>query len=490
MAIAAFFNDGGVGMKHKPPLTRRLDQLHRSAGALFGVFLFVILFTGCWSLGSDALRLWWNNVPLSGELLPLEQLLALQPSATMIQLPEPHNPEITFCQGMGRCESRYSAINGELVALNSPTMWLVTLHKNLFMDFPGRVFISLFGFAFAVLLITGLVIQRRRISTMVRLPRVTHLRVFLHDLHSWLGLWCYPWLVLFAFTGALSGLGALGTISLGERAAPDNPQIIMKTLMGEFKPLKTPVLVAESSITAAISALQQTVPSFIPQTLFKQGDTWVIGGVRNGQLSTSNFEQYQFDSKKRQLVAVRDSAQQGIWTRAFIAIQPLHYGQYQWLPKISNTLSYLHFTAGVSGLILVSVGLAMWCWKRNHSLAARFIVGSCGGLLLSACALLAAVPWFTALLPIHFFLGWGIACIASLLCKNAQLSLQVCLLFSAVLLLSVFIASYLFSSLPFSRINLVLLCGGIGLLCILFGCRKLSGTAKRARSEYERSITK
>ncbi|MBW9951730.1 PepSY domain-containing protein, partial [Escherichia coli] len=145
----------------------------------------------------------------------------------------------------------------------------------------------------------------------------------------------------------------LGTVSLGERAAPDNPQIIMKTLMGEFKPLKTPVPTAESSITAALSALQQTVPGFIPQTLFKQGDTWVIGGVRNGQLSTSNFEQYQFNSKKRQLVAVRDSALQGIWTRAFIAIQPLHYGQYQWLPKISNTLSYLHFIAGVSGLILV-----------------------------------------------------------------------------------------------------------------------------------------
>ncbi|QPE18330.1 PepSY domain-containing protein [Providencia rettgeri] len=478
-------------MKHKQPLslTRRLNQLHRSAGALFGVFLFVIFFTGCWSLGSDALRLWGNNVPLSGKLLPLEQLLALQPSATMIQLPEQHNPVITFCQSMGKCELSYSAINGELVVLDSPTMWLVTLHKNLFMGFPGRIFISLFGFALVVLLITGLVIQRRRIATMLHLPRTTHLKVLLHDLHSWLGLWCYPWLVLFAFTGALSGLGALGTVSLGERAAPDNPHIIMKTLMGEFEPLKTPVSVAESSITSAVSALQQTVPSFIPQTLFKQGDTWVIGGVRDGQLSISNFEQYQFDSKKRQLVAVRDSAQQGFWTRAFIAIQPLHYGQYQWLPKVSNTLSYLHFIAGLSGLILVSVGLAMWCWKRMHSLAARFIVGCCGGLLLSACVLLAVMPWFTALLPIHFFMVWGIACIASLLCKNAQFSLMISLFLSAILLLLAFIASYLFGSLPFSRINLVLLCGGIGLLLILFGCRKLSCTAKRARSGYERSIT-
>ena len=63
--------------KRSLSLTRRLDQLHRSAGHYLA-FLFVILFTGCWSLGSDALRLWGNKVPLSGELLPLEQLLALQ----------------------------------------------------------------------------------------------------------------------------------------------------------------------------------------------------------------------------------------------------------------------------------------------------------------------------------------------------------------------------------------------------------------------------
>ena len=61
----------------------------------------------------------------------------------MIQLPEQHNPVITFCQDMGKSELSYSAINGKLVVLDSPTMWLVTLHKNLFMDFPDA-FLSVY----------------------------------------------------------------------------------------------------------------------------------------------------------------------------------------------------------------------------------------------------------------------------------------------------------------------------------------------------------
>ncbi|MGO2303278.1 MAG: hypothetical protein ACTH5W_01080 [Providencia sp.] len=56
-----------------------------------------------------------------------------------------------LCQDMGQCDKSYSVINGVLIEQNTPTMWLVTLHKNLFIDFPSRIFISLFGFGFAFL---------------------------------------------------------------------------------------------------------------------------------------------------------------------------------------------------------------------------------------------------------------------------------------------------------------------------------------------------
>ncbi|MCW2256135.1 succinate dehydrogenase/fumarate reductase cytochrome b subunit [Providencia alcalifaciens] len=48
-------------------LVRKMAELHRTTGAFLGIFLFVIMLSGSWSLGSDALRLWWNKAPLSGE---------------------------------------------------------------------------------------------------------------------------------------------------------------------------------------------------------------------------------------------------------------------------------------------------------------------------------------------------------------------------------------------------------------------------------------
>lgn len=471
-----------MSLRQRPSLSHRLDRLHRSAGAFFGIFLFIILFSGCWSLGSDALRLWWNGAPLSGQILPMDRLVALQSDAKMIQLPQGNNPVITFCQGMGQCASSFSAITGKPIEQNTPAMWLVTLHKNLFLDFPGRIFLSLFGFALAVLLITGWFIQRKRIATMLRLPRRASLRLFFHDLHSWLGLWCYPWLILFALTGALSGLGALGTVTLAQRAAPESPQIIMKNLMGGFDAIEIPTDVAESTVASVIAALGEIAPSFIPQTVGFQGEKWIIGGMREGQLSTANFEQYQFDSATKQLIGMRDSSQQSVWTRAFIAVQPVHYGQYQWWSQGENLASTLHFMAGIGALILVSAGLAMWCWRRVETLSARFIVGSCGGLLLASSLLLALAPWPLLLSSSSFFLCWATCLLLCLLYKNVRASLAMICVLSASLLFTTLITSWVSHSTPFSRIDLTVLCSAVGLLISFFGCQTMSYTAKRARS--------
>ena len=472
-------------MNHKlsSSLVSRLSALHRGAGAFFGIFLFIILFSGSWSLGSDALRLWWNKAPLSGELLPLSQLMTLNQHATVIQLPQLTNPVITFCQGMGQCDKSYSAINGVKIEQNTPTMWLVTLHKNLFIDFPGRIFISLFGFALAVLLISGLIINRHRITSMMRLPRTTGLRLFLYDLHNWLGLWCYPWLILFAFTGAISGLGALGTVTLAQRAEPENPQIIMQSLMGGFHALDKPL--AEIQITSPeqiLNVLHQEVPSFIPQVLIAQEKSWIIGGVRQGQPATSNFEQYRFDLISKQFVGVRDSADHDFWIRGFIAIQPLHYGQYQWLPNAEKILSVMHFIAGLSACLLVASGLAMWCWRKMNSLSASFIVASCGGLVLSASLLLMLMPFNLSLQPIHFFLIWGSTVLVGTVIKNARLTLIYLMALIALILMVSFISSFWLQTTPFSRVDITLLIGGLFLLLALIWCRKLLCTSKSARS--------
>lgn len=53
-----------------------LLSLHGGAGALFGVLLFVVLFSGAWSLGHDDLREWLRApAQARGEALALERLL-------------------------------------------------------------------------------------------------------------------------------------------------------------------------------------------------------------------------------------------------------------------------------------------------------------------------------------------------------------------------------------------------------------------------------
>lgn len=42
----------------KPAFRRLLAEVHGGAGAVLGVLLFVVLFSGCWSLGAEALQTW------------------------------------------------------------------------------------------------------------------------------------------------------------------------------------------------------------------------------------------------------------------------------------------------------------------------------------------------------------------------------------------------------------------------------------------------
>ncbi len=414
------------------PLRRSIAALHQSSGAFFGSLLFIILFTGCWSLGSDNLKLWWNQIPIGEPLLPLSSLLALNDSAQVVRLPKAALPVITFCQQFGVCNESYSAITGLPVSMSSPTDALVTLHKNLFIDFPGRLLISFFGFALAILLISGFILNRQKIASLFRLRWRQGWRLFLSDLHNCLGLWCYPWLILFALTGAMSGLGALGTLSLAPIVSPDNPQLVMQQLMAGFQPVPAEVAKLQPNLVDFLTLAQA---HFIPEVLFNQAGSVTVGGVHFGLLGTENFEQYQFQLPEGQLLAVRSSAQQGFWTRAFIAIQPLHYGQYQWLPSIAGLMGIMHFIAGFSACLLTATGLAIWSWKRPDALISRVFVGVCGGLVAAAALLL-----LSALIPDQastrlFFSLWGLCIVLVLFNPSVHLSLIVICLISAVALL-------------------------------------------------------
>lgn len=432
----------------KAILKRQFSQLHRQTGTLFGILLFVILFTGTWSLAHENLNLWAQFKPLNKELLPLDQLLVKgeyllgENGFNSVKLASIDHPIITFCQGMGDCSLQLNAQTGEEIRLREVISPIVNLHKNLFLGFSGRLFISLFGFVFALLLITGIVIHHRKIYQLFRLRFNQGRRLFFFDLHNVIGLWSYPWLVIFALTGALSGLGAFGTLMLAKYVEPDAPAQVMMKLMGQSNPVSSE-LVAPSPNTLLIQLLKEK-PEFIPEAInWKHKDRAeqqiTVSGTHLYLPSTANFEQFFFSGLDNHWVAEKSSASQAFWTRAFIAVQPLHYGQYLWTGAVNFSLSVLHCLMGMMACVLTFSGLVIWILKKPINISSRLVLGSCIGLIFASTCLI-PIAIFSALSPIlPFFSIWLITLLFySFYSQVIRLTFFILTLSSVVLLISVF----------------------------------------------------
>ena len=118
-------------------------------------------------------------------------------------------------------------------------------------------------------------------------------------------------------------------------------------------------------------------PGFVAQrlSLSHAGDvagSVEIAGIRRGLPSTANFERHRYRLADGTLLGERSSAQRGFWLRAFIAVQPLHFAQYQWLgPGWSAALRGLHLAMGLGACLLCASGLYLWLQRRASAPDAR-----------------------------------------------------------------------------------------------------------------------
>ncbi|RCH32369.1 pepSY-associated TM helix family protein [Pseudomonas aeruginosa] len=385
-----------------------LLSLHGGAGALFGVLLFVVLFSGAWSLGHDDLREWLRApAQAGGEALALERLLerageeGVDIGDATLLLPAPGHAAFSVCDARLDCRLDLDPASGRVLPPTPALDLLLNLHKSLFVGFPGRVLVSLFGVSLLLLCLAGVLLHSRRWRDLRRWRRDRGLRLALFDLHGLIGIWGLPWLLLFGFTGALSGLGALGTLLLAPVAYPQEPNRVFVELMGppppaaEGRPLATRIDLDRLLAGDAVRA-----PGFVAQrlSLSHAGDvagSVEIAGIQRGLPSTANFERHRYRLADGALLGERSSAQRGFWLRAFIAVQPLHFAQYQWLgPGWSAALRGLHLAMGLGACLLCASGLYLWLQRRASApearvrLLQRLSQGFCAGLVAAAALLL------------------------------------------------------------------------------------------------------
>jgi len=428
----------------------RLVTVHGSAGALFGILLFVILFTGTWSAAQQAMHDWWqpSHKDVAGETMSLDRLLSvairhgIELHQTRILLPQPGDASVRFCTVQGAaCLLALDPVSGTPLEMPSSAEILITLHKNLYAGFPGRIFVSLIGIVLLVLLVGGIAMHGLHWKRAVRVRRQHGLHVKLYDLHGVAGIWAIPWLVLFGITGALSGLGALGTLTLAPVVFPDQPHQVFSQLMGP----PAPSAIGKTwqhppSLDAILHEDKRHHPDFLPQALVLHhwGDlnaSIEIAGMTHGVPSTAVFERHLYRASDATLLHHASARGRGFWLRAFIAIQPLHFAQYAWAPA-TNLWYGLHLLMGMAACILTATGLFLWirrhCAKqpRAAQLLAALAVGVCAGLMLSASLLLvtgqlqACGFWHDHWNAPLFWSIWGIAIISALVMRPSAVLLR------------------------------------------------------------------
>lgn len=391
-------------------------ELHGGASALFGVLLFVVLFSGAWSLGHDALLDWARPLPdeHAGGSWTVERLLerareeGVEANGATLLLSSSGHSAVSFCDAHLACWLALDPVSGQMLAGTPALDILLNLHKSFFAGFPGRVLVSLFGIVLLLLCLAGVLLHSRRWRDLWRWRRGHGLRLALFDLHGLIGLWGLPWLLLFGFTGALSGLGALGTLLLAPVAYPQQPNRVFAELMGPMPPAASgQALTTRVDLDRLLARDVARMPGFTVQRLKLNhwGDrqaTVDIAGINRGLPSTANFERHLYRLADGVWLGDSSAAERGFWLRAFIAVQPLHFAQYQWLgPGWSDVLRGLHLMMGLGACLLCASGLCLWLQRRasagsrRASVLLRLSVGVCAGLPAAAAILLL----FLQLLP-------------------------------------------------------------------------------------------
>ena len=387
-----------------------VQRVHAGAGSVFGLLMLVILLSGAWSMAHEDLRSWFrgpaalqNQPPLPfTRWVQIAREHGLTGEVLQVRLPDGERSVVELCASPKECTLALDPANGSVLAAQPAADILFNLHKSLFIGFPGRIVVSLLGVVLLLLICAGSALHSGRLRDLKRLRRDRGTRMLAHDLHTLIGRWAGPWLLLFGITGALSGLGALGTLALAGQAFPGAPQLAFMQLLGA--PPQVPAHPGQPHAVDLDRLLRDDAaahPGFVVQsvTLHRWGalDAWLeVAGIAPGLPSTAVFERRAYRGDDGQLLSTSSASGRGFWLRAFIAVQPLHFADYRWLPQLAPVLRALHFGMALAAAGLVFSGLFMWLERRQLKAGAgwqvllRLVVGGGGGLLAATAVLLCA----------------------------------------------------------------------------------------------------
>lgn len=335
-----------------PTMRLRLYRWHAWAGLFGGVFLIVICLSGAVLVFKPAIQRQWDwggyafdtQATPAGPMSPdraMDVLRAEIPHAKPIRFWLPARADSMDCNGLnywltlpggrsgGPTDFLIDPYRAQIVARtrlhDGWGFWLRQVHlRLLYGQFWGRWIVGFFGIALAFATLSGLCIYLKFNANAwipkLRLGRGS--RVFWADLHKAVGMGALAFNLLFGATGAVLGLE-----TLYDRYVSARPTTITKPP----RAAGPSVLPAEDPLAFCIAKTRSLLPGTEPVGInFSYGRRpayTVSVSYPAAALIQEATAGVTFDARTGEVLRVRDLAQAPFATRAFYAMEPLHFGR-------------------------------------------------------------------------------------------------------------------------------------------------------------------
>ena len=423
--------NAGAGMKSIT--LKKLFLLHSWVGIITAVLLFIVAFSGALAvLSRPELKIWANPELQSSQHVASAQINRLVneyhkqvpsefgenihvflPSGHNFHLLtlvfESHHGDENYDQEVARVfqfhpdtltlENTYYGPSKEFYAnkkTDAPT-YIGEFHADLHLGRPiGLILTGFLGLTLLVSAVTGLFIHRKLIKELFTFRRDKGLDIAVSDAHKVIGIWGSVFNIVIGFTGSFLGLA---TIILLPAAAFVSFGGDQDKLIETFTAIPEPV-VSHIKQPTKIDTILEHAHSRYPEAIIRDvtimahndANAQVYLRLLGGEAVASQLLHYQGNGEFVQSMSSFGDIS-GVSIKVIELMFPLHFGNFAGV-----FVKLLWVLLGLSTALLPISGMMMWLTKRTRgsspslSMQAyarwnRFIIGSCGGLVLASFVL-------------------------------------------------------------------------------------------------------
>ncbi len=373
--------------------TRAWALVHKWSSLVCTAFLLVICLTGLPLLFSDEINAWftphtYEALPAATPTVNLDRVTAagrqMYPGEIVTSVfVDDDEPQIYLWMAPSWAAIkadrkaahfvRFDARTAKVLEVSKPAAErrptfmgvMLGLHRDLFVDLPGELFLGLMALLFVIATVSGVVLygpfMRRLDFGTVRRDRSPRLKWL--DVHNLLGVATLAWVLVVGATGLMN---ELSTPLFGIWQLTD-----VRAMLGRWRDQPVPAPSELSSVESAFAKVKGALPDRLVTSIVFPGSEngsprhYVLWTKGDTPLTRRLFNPVLVDAVSGEFVGV---VKMPWYLRALEVSRPLHFGDYGGLPlKILWALLDL-VTIGVLGS-----GLYLWLSRRRSPVERRLM---------------------------------------------------------------------------------------------------------------------